>query len=379
VLEETLRDMTASARGIDDMREVSFIVRPNGSIALKNDAGYPAFRDFPVYPAGEITLGDRWQAEGTRIIDPRNDGKRTALPILVEYVFAGEETYKGLNVYRIKAKYATRMNKYRRPKPADPELSDATGTHDADILVNAETGAVMLILDRLDETFTYNDGSTIRFRGNTATFTETPVPYDRGALMRGIAAKTGGSTGESAVTDTTVAETDGAPDGTIQETSANGNPETAGTEPQLPRASAETARGGLTEAGEDALDAGNGFVVENTPLGVRLSVRNVRFLADSDDIVPDEKERLDRIAESIRGIEGGRFLVEGHTASVGKTGGEKTLSIKRAKRIVDELARRGLRAEQFIYAGYGGTKPVADNATEEGRAQNRRVEITILE
>jgi flagellar motor protein MotB len=55
------------------------------------------------------------------------------------------------------------------------------------------------------------------------------------------------------------------------------------------------------------------------------------------------------------------------------------LSVMRAKRMVDELVRRGLRADRFIYKGWGGTKPLAGNDSGQGRAQNRRVEITILE
>jgi outer membrane protein OmpA-like peptidoglycan-associated protein len=55
------------------------------------------------------------------------------------------------------------------------------------------------------------------------------------------------------------------------------------------------------------------------------------------------------------------------------------LSVQRAKRMVDELVKRGISADRFLYKGWGGTRPLRDNATEEGRAQNRRVEITILE
>jgi outer membrane protein OmpA-like peptidoglycan-associated protein len=55
------------------------------------------------------------------------------------------------------------------------------------------------------------------------------------------------------------------------------------------------------------------------------------------------------------------------------------LSIARAKRMVDELTARGIGADRFLFKGWGGTKAVGDNATDSGRAQNRRVEITILE
>jgi flagellar motor protein MotB len=46
---------------------------------------------------------------------------------------------------------------------------------------------------------------------------------------------------------------------------------------------------------------------------------------------------------------------------------------------VDELVSRGIDAERFLYSGMGGLEPVGDNATDEGRMQNRRVEILILE
>jgi outer membrane protein OmpA-like peptidoglycan-associated protein len=71
--------------------------------------------------------------------------------------------------------------------------------------------------------------------------------------------------------------------------------------------------------------------------------------------------------------------VEGHTAAVGKPSGEQELSVARAKRIVEELGRRGIPAERFLYKGWGGTRPLSGNETEEGRAANRRVEITILD
>jgi outer membrane protein OmpA-like peptidoglycan-associated protein len=55
------------------------------------------------------------------------------------------------------------------------------------------------------------------------------------------------------------------------------------------------------------------------------------------------------------------------------------LSIERAQRMVEELVRRGISADRFIYKGWGGTRPIGDNSTNDGRSLNRRVEITILE
>ena len=74
-----------------------------------------------------------------------------------------------------------------------------------------------------------------------------------------------------------------------------------------------------------------------------------------------------------------KFLIEGHTASVGKPEGEQKLSVARAKRIAQELSARGITGDRFICRGWGGNKPIANNDSDAGRAQNRRVEITILE
>jgi outer membrane protein OmpA-like peptidoglycan-associated protein len=119
--------------------------------------------------------------------------------------------------------------------------------------------------------------------------------------------------------------------------------------------------------------------ITSVPEGIRLTVRDLRFAPDSADLLPTERGRLDTIAQALRDFPGRSFLVEGHTAAVGKPQGEMQLSIERAQRIVAELVRRGISADRFVYKGSGGTKPAGDNANEAGRRLNRRVEITILE
>jgi outer membrane protein OmpA-like peptidoglycan-associated protein len=96
-------------------------------------------------------------------------------------------------------------------------------------------------------------------------------------------------------------------------------------------------------------------------------------------MLPAERPRLDMIAGVLKETPDRTFLVEGHTAAIGRPDGEMELSVQRAKRMVDEMVSRGVPAERFIYKGWGGTKPLGDNANEEGRRLNRRVEITIRE
>jgi outer membrane protein OmpA-like peptidoglycan-associated protein len=115
------------------------------------------------------------------------------------------------------------------------------------------------------------------------------------------------------------------------------------------------------------------------PEGIRLTVRDIRFVPDSAEFLPAERPRLDLLAEALKQIPDRTFLVEGHTASTGSPAEEMELSVERARHMVEELVRRGISAGRFIYKGWGGTKPVGDNSTDSGRSANRRVEITILE
>lgn len=373
LLEETLKDMTKSAQSVDEICAADFTLAPSGTMFFAHDEGYPQLRNFPVWPDAPVKVGDRWQAEGFRSVDPKNDGKRTLLPILVEYTFIGPETYRGQDTFRLKAKYATRINKYRKVKTDDPDLANATGTHDAEILIASDTGAVILILDRFDETFQYEDGNSLRFKGNTAIFSEYPAAIDRNSLLADIRTiadtRSEGTKTQSKTVEDRFGQSEGA--GNVDQSPPRIQPK-----PQ-PKSTPVPQQGEIPSAEEQ--DTGRAFAVEETDQGIRLSVRDLRFEADSDKILAGENWRLDAIAKTLILVPDGHFLVEGHTASVGKPAGEKELSLRRAKKIVDELVSRGLKPEQFIYTGQGGTKPIADNSTAEGRALNRRVEITIME
>ncbi|MFT3914442.1 MAG: OmpA family protein [Anaeromyxobacteraceae bacterium] len=71
--------------------------------------------------------------------------------------------------------------------------------------------------------------------------------------------------------------------------------------------------------------------------------------------------------------------VEGHTDNVGAEATNTALSKKRAAAVVDWLVKKGgVSADRLVSTGFGPTKPIADNATEEGRSANRRVEMVIV-
>jgi outer membrane protein OmpA-like peptidoglycan-associated protein len=70
-----------------------------------------------------------------------------------------------------------------------------------------------------------------------------------------------------------------------------------------------------------------------------------------------------------------KLRVEGHTDNVGGKAANQALSDQRAAAVVAWLASHGVTKARLAAQGFGDTKPVADNATEEGRAKNRRVEL----
>lgn len=367
VFQQTKRNSITAAAGIDDISPSTFVMLQDGSIQFTEMCFYPQLRNFPVFPQDKVKKGSRWQGTAERVIDPRNNNQYTVLEVPVEYEFVGEELYEGSPVYRIKAKFATRFNRYNPPRIIDSELTQATGTHDVDILVDKETCAVMMILDRLDETFTYRNGETIRYKGTTSLFTKIPVQVDKRELYERAVYI---ARGEEPPASSSLGKKDETGKGASFSKTGSSGIGSGGTEKNSVPGTATSA---VTDDGKGL------FQVEDTDKGVRLSVRDLQFVADSSQLLPQEKERLDAVAEVLKSVPDGTFLIEGHTAAVGRAAGEQQLSEERAQSVIKEMVKRGLKEDQFMFRGYGGTRPVGDNNTDAGRAANRRVEITILQ
>ncbi len=120
-------------------------------------------------------------------------------------------------------------------------------------------------------------------------------------------------------------------------------------------------------------------LVTSTENGVKLTLENLSFEPDQARLLPGEDQRLNAISAALKAMQGRTIRVVGYTADVNNPEGEKKLSWSRALTIVHELEQRGIPAKDLVYEGRGARDPLASNATPEGRAQNRRVEITILQ
>lgn len=405
--EATKRNSREVNLGINGAVPSSFKISSDGMLTMLVDNGYPSFRSFPAFTNQRISIGDKWQAKAERVVDPLNKGIFTKLPILVEYTYLKDEIFHGEEVYVFSAQWATRYGISYWDFAGDKDLKSAQGSHKATMYVSKKSGNALVVRDMVDETFIYNDGNSYSFKGSISMFTEYPPAYDKNKLIpalqrvASVSEKEIKEILEKPVNESSWIESGKKSSGSIEkndfESGANSRRNNSYAEkkiaknenqtygaknhPQKKKDSADEIQSKIS-AGKNSSSNSKSekkVIVENTAAGIRLTMQNLNFKPDSSELLPGENERLDQIAQVLKEVPDQMFLVEGHTASVGYEKGEMKLSVERANSVANALIQRGIPREKFICKGSGGTKPIADNSTQEGKAKNRRVEITILE
>jgi OmpA-OmpF porin, OOP family len=108
-----------------------------------------------------------------------------------------------------------------------------------------------------------------------------------------------------------------------------------------------------------------------------LGKGSIRFERGSTTIDPDSAGLLDRLIETALRCPNATIEVAGHTDADGDDASNQTLSEKRAQAVVDYLVRAGLPADHFTATSYGSARPVAANDSDDGKAQNRRIEFLV--
>lgn len=111
---------------------------------------------------------------------------------------------------------------------------------------------------------------------------------------------------------------------------------------------------------------------------VFLISNNINFKANTPEIQPTSYDELSTIVEAMKS-KSFKIEIAGHTADVGSSSAMYDLSLLRAQAIKNYLIEQGVSEKRLEVKGYGGSKPIADNETPEGKAKNRRVEFIILE
>jgi len=317
VLEEMKREARHVARRIDKTIDSRFSINSDGHYVISESQAYPLLRGFPVFPQKAVKVGEKWRAYGMRIVEPFRDGVFTRVPFYCEYEYKGKGTYNGVEWDVIQAQYAMRY-KVGDDVYGDERIRNISGKHVVTIYFDSEGKRPLFMRDLVEETYAYNNGTEEIYKGFILTWFDMIVVMDRDEIKKDI----------------------------IEELQESDIPD---------------------------------IVVEEREEGVALTLNKIHFIADKAVVKPEEYARLDALAETLKKIKGRTFLVVGHTARWGSEESQYTLSVERAKTIVDYMVSKGIPAERFLYEGRGATEPVAGNDTEQGMAQNRRVEIIILE
>jgi outer membrane protein OmpA-like peptidoglycan-associated protein len=141
------------------------------------------------------------------------------------------------------------------------------------------------------------------------------------------------------------------------------------------------ARAQAEKRARDAMDklaVAAALAVKEEPRGTVITLPGaVLFPTAKWDLLPGAREKLDQVAEALKNQADHKMIVEGHTDSQGTESSNMELSQRRAQSVRDYLVSRGVPSEIISATGVGQSRPVSDNSSASGRANNRRVEIIV--
>ena len=147
-----------------------------------------------------------------------------------------------------------------------------------------------------------------------------------------------------------------------------------------------SAEGYLFHSENFDLPKGDGFnlvnkdiELKNIKVGSNITLRNVFFNSGKWDVKSDSYAELDRLVTLLSDIPSLKIEISGHTDNFGSVSFNELLSQRRADAVVNYLVVKGVDKKRLSAKGYGQSKPVDSNNTDEGRALNRRTEFEIIE
>ncbi|MDR1466155.1 MAG: OmpA family protein [Treponema sp.] len=291
-----------------------------GYMTIDKQYFMPVVRDVPVFPDRNLKEGDVWSVEGHEMHDFRASfgiEEPYRIPFTANYKFLGEKEWKGNQYPAFSISYRI----FTEPLKVSGDVYPICimGASDQIVYWDTESGKPAAYTENFRMIFELSNGRTFEFRG----------------------------TAEAEVLES----------------------ESMDKQDVLEQINRDIEYLGIKDAH-----------VEVTDEGVSISLENIQFKPDSAELMPSEKEKLDKLGVILKKFSDRDILVEGHTAYSGSEASMLQLSEERAGAVADHLVGNDVRTpERVITRGYGGAKPIADNSTEVGRVKNRRVEITILE
>ncbi|MEL6782324.1 MAG: OmpA family protein [Pseudomonadota bacterium] len=146
------------------------------------------------------------------------------------------------------------------------------------------------------------------------------------------------------------------------------------------QAELETVKAEMADLEVAALGAALGAsAIEDTDEGAKLVLQSVTFASGSARLTAETAKRLESLVGYLEDDDDRGAMIAGYTDSIGSDELNEDLSERRAEAVADLLEDAGIAPERLTIAGYGENNPIASNDSSAGRAQNRRVEITLTD
>ena len=298
-----------------------FSRKKNGELTISDDIYMPTVRNVPVFSDKKIKIGETWTAKGKEVQDVRkafNMDKALIFPFEATYTYKEDQTVDGKKLNVILVEYEFSYEATDELLNAGQTLTQSVGWSKQTLYWDNDRG----LLDHYDEEFLIKIADLY---GNLYVFTGTAHAE---------------LTEFSSLNDDSTAKQ-------LQDTF-------------------------------DKLKLEN-ISVKKGEKGLTISLDNIQFEPDSDVLLESEKIKLKKIGELLKQYSND-LLITGHCADRGTASARQKLSEERAEAVASYLIALGVRDEYHIFTqGKGSKEPVASNNTEEGRAKNRRVEITIMD
>ncbi len=298
-----------------------FSRKKNGELTISDDIYLPTVRNVPVFPDKKVKVGETWTAKGKEVQDVRkafNMDKALIFPFEATYTYKEDTTIDGKKLNVILVDYDFSYEATDELLNEGQTLTQSVGWSKQTLYWDSDKG----LLNHYDEEFLIK---ILDIYGNLYVFTGTAH-----AELTEFS---------SLNDDTTVKQ--------LQDTF-------------------------------NKLKLDN-ISVKKGDKGLTISLDNIQFEPDSDVLLESEKLKLKKIGELLKKYSND-LLITGHCAERGTASARQKLSEERAEAVASYLIGLGVRDEYHIFTqGKGSREPVASNSTEEGRAKNRRVEITIMD
>jgi len=261
----------------------------------------------------------------------------------------------------------------------DPNLIKAEGSRKGVVSYDASNHRILFLRENAKEQYTTNQGRVIGNEGIVLSFYEGVPALGTGELARKMQSAVAGGPRPPVQADPTaltpIAPAPASARSDDRDTPTSGAVVAEPKHPEPKTTEEPFTVGSLAGSSQPIPDVR----VEADPRGVKLTLENLKFVADKATLLPGEADRLASIVELLKTVPGRNLLVVGHTADVGTVESQVQLSVNRALAIVERLKAAGIPASRLLYEGRGGREPVAPNTSEAEKSRNRRVEIVILD